>query len=67
MKNQDLVKNNARSTNVPTLSESLILEELMFLEESQVLKETVTPKEVWKYKNKEKSINYIYTREIKGS
>lgn len=46
MKNQDLVKNNARSTNVPTLSESLILEELMFLEESQVLKETVTPKEV---------------------
>ena len=46
MKNQDLVKNNARFTNVPTLSESLVLEDLMFLEESQVLKETVTPKEV---------------------
>ena len=46
----------------PTLLESP--EELMVPKQTQVLEEIETLEEVWKHKNREKSINFTYTKEI---
>lgn len=74
IENEDPIENNAQVVNVPTLSESSVIEELIVSKETQVLEEiitfeefpneTVTLKELWKYKNEKKSINYTYIREI---
>lgn len=74
IENEDPIENNAQVVNVPTLSESSVLEEPIVSKETQVLEEiitfeefpneTVTLKELWKYKNEKKSINYTYIREI---
>lgn len=74
IENEDPIENNAQVVNMPTLSESSVIEELIVSKETQVLEEiitfeefpneTVTLKELWKYKNEKKSINYTYIREI---
>lgn len=71
---EDPIENNAQVVNVPTLSKSSVIEKWIASKETQVLEEiitfeefpneTVTLKELWKYKNEKKSINYTYIREI---
>lgn len=74
IENEDPIENNAQVVNVPTLSKSSVIEKWIASKETQVLEEiitfeefpneTVTLKELWKYKNEKKSINYTYIREI---
>lgn len=76
MKNQDPNENNARKMNIPTLLESPVLDELIVLVETHVLTETqvlgvmevleeaLGPNKAQKFKNKEKSTNYTYSKKM---
>lgn len=47
IKNQDSIKSCARVINIPTLSESPVLNEFIVPKKAQVIEETVTPKKVF--------------------